>query len=83
MTDTPEIVPNGVPVILHEGKYRLYQKPDGGLHLVYLPDGVEIEQHMEIPGGMLRLSRLASEGNLTLPQFMKEATKLMAEMRGQ
>jgi hypothetical protein len=76
-----EIARQNIPHILHEGRYRLYGNPDGGLHLVYLPDGQEIEQHMNIPGGMIRLSQLASTGNLTLPQFMREASKLMAEMR--
>lgn len=64
------------PQILHEGRYRLYEKPDGGIHLVYLPDGQEDEQHMEIPGAMLRLARMASEGNMSFPQFVKEASKL-------
>lgn len=64
------------PRILHEGRYRLYEKPDGGIHLVYLPDGQEVEQHMEIPGAMLRLAKMASEGNLSFPQFIKEAAKM-------
>jgi hypothetical protein len=71
---------NGTPHILHEGRYRLYEKPDGGLHLVYLPDGTENEQHMEIPGGMLRLAKMASEGNLSFPQFMREAMKMRNEL---
>ena len=71
-----EEVTKVIPHILHEGRYRLYEKPDGGIHLVYLPDGQEDEQHMEIPGAMLRLARMASEGNMSFPQFVKEASKL-------
>jgi hypothetical protein len=71
---------NAMPQVLHEGRYRLYEKPDGGLHLVYLVDGQETEQHMEIPGAMLRLARMASEGNMTFPQFVKEAARLRREL---
>jgi hypothetical protein len=68
------------PQIMHEGRYRLYQNPDGGMHLVYLPDGQDEEQHMNFPGSMLRLARMASEGNMTFPQFIKEAARLRREL---
>lgn len=78
MSELEQTPTNGVagPHILHEGRYRLYEKPDGGIHLVYLVDGQEDEQHMEIPGAMLRLARMASEGNMSFPQFVKEAAKM-------
>lgn len=77
MTEVAETeTPNGVPQILHEGRYRLYGKPDGGIHLVYKRDDKEEEDHFEIPGQMLRLAQLAGSGEMTFPQFMKEAVKL-------
>lgn len=71
---------NAMPQIMHEGRYRLYGKPDGGLHLVYLVDGQEDEQHMEIPGKMVRLAAMASEGKLSLPQMVKEMMTLRNEL---
>jgi hypothetical protein len=73
-------IANGIPVIVHEGRYRIYQKPDGGMHLVYKRDDKETEEHMEIPGAMLRLAKAASEQNLSFPQFVREAMKLRHEL---
>ena len=73
MTEVAEIAQ---PQVLHEGRYRLYEKPDGGIHLVYKRDDKDEEDHMEIPGAMLRLAKMASEGNMSFPQFMKEAVRL-------
>jgi hypothetical protein len=67
------------PRILHEGRYRLYEKPDGGLRIQYKRDGSDQEDFMEIPGGMIRLAKMAGEGNLSFPQFLREAAKLRNE----
>lgn len=75
-----DLLPN-VPQVVHEGKYRLYQKPDGGYHLVYKRDDKDTEDHMDLPGGMVALSQKMSEGNMSFPQFMKEAIALMSELR--
>lgn len=64
------------PTVVHEGRYRLYEKPDGGMHLVYKRDDRETEEHMELPGQMIRLAKMASEGNMSFPQFMREAVKM-------
>ena len=60
------------PKILHEGRYRLYQKPTGDLHLVYKPDDQETEQHMEIPGKLLGLAQRAAQGQLSPMDIIKE-----------
>lgn len=76
-----ETAVNGGPAILHEGRYRLYKKPDGGIHLVYKRDDADHEDHLEIPGGMLRLAEMAGKGDVSFPQFLREATKLRQELK--
>jgi hypothetical protein len=68
------------PVIVHQGRYRLYSKPDGGLHLVYQRDDKDEPDHMELPGALLRLAQMAGEGRLSLPEMMKEVMKLRGTM---
>jgi len=64
------------PKVLHEGRYRLYEKPGGDLHLVYKRDDQETEQHMEIPGKLLGLAQRAAEGKLSPMDVVKELMSL-------
>jgi len=66
-----------IPVILHEGRYRLYEKSDGTIRIQYKRDGSETEDFMEIPGGFLMLAKAASEGKLSPTQMIGEVMKLM------
>lgn len=75
------IVPNGAPVIVHEGMYRLYLKPDGNYHLVYKRNDKDTEDHQELPGALLNLARRAGEENMSFPQFMMEAMRAMKQMQ--
>lgn len=68
------------PVIIHQGRYRLYGKPDGGLHLVYQRDDSDSPDHMELPGAFLRLAQMAGEGKLSLPDLLRELMRLQREM---
>jgi hypothetical protein len=79
MTVEPEITAVVGPRILHEGRYRLYEKPDGGLRIQYKRDDSDTEDFIELPGAMVRLAKMASEGNMSFPQFIKEAAKLRNE----
>jgi hypothetical protein len=74
-----ELVPASpvTPVILHEGRYRLYEKADGTLHLVYRPDGKEQDEHLEVPGALIKLAKDAAEGNINPMDMMKMAGKMM------
>lgn len=65
------------PRIMHEGKYRLYEKSDGTLHLVYRPNGAENEEHMEIPGQLIALAKSAESGNMSPIEMMKMAASMM------
>jgi hypothetical protein len=66
-----------IPVILHQGRYRLYEKPDGTLRIQYQIDGKDTEDFMEIPGAMIKLAKAASEGKLNPMQMMKSAMEYM------
>ena len=67
---------NGQPVIVHQGRYRLYEKPDGGLHIVYQRDDTETPDHLELPGAMVNLARMAGEGKLSPGEMLREVMKL-------
>jgi hypothetical protein len=65
------------PRVMHEGKYRLYEKSDGTLHLVYKPNGAENEEHMEIPGALIALAKQAENGSMSPIDMMKMAAQVM------
>lgn len=60
-----------VPVVLHQGRYRLYEKPDGTLRIQYRRDDKDVDDVIEIPGAMLRMAKMLSEGNLNPLQAIK------------
>jgi hypothetical protein len=65
-----------IPVVLHQGRYRLYKKPDGGLRLQYRRDDKDEDDFFELPGMMVRLLDRAQAGNMSPMEFMREAMKL-------
>jgi hypothetical protein len=67
---------NGQPAIVHQGRYRLYEKPDGGLHIVYQRDDKDEPDHLELPGAMVNLARMAGEGKMSPGEMLREAMKL-------
>jgi hypothetical protein len=73
---TVETTESTEPRVLHQGRYRLWEKPDGGLHLVYQRDDKDEPDHMDIPGAFLKLAKLAGEGKMTPMEMMREAMKL-------
>jgi hypothetical protein len=65
------------PKLLHRGNYALWENPDGGLHLVYRPDGAEEDMHMPIPAPLIALSRRAAEGKISPIEMIKSMGSLM------
>lgn len=65
------------PEIVHEGRYRLYKKPDGTLRIQYKRDDKDTEDFFELPGPMVALAAAASEGKLSPIQMMAEVSKMM------
>jgi hypothetical protein len=81
MSESTEIlVSSDTPIIVHQGRYRLYEKTDGGLHLVYQRDDKDSPDHMELPGALLALAKAAGEGKLTLPEMLREVMKMRGTM---
>jgi hypothetical protein len=64
------------PVVIHEGRYRLYGKPDGGLHIVYQRDDSDTPDHMEFPGAIVAMAKAASEGKLSPTDMLREMMKM-------
>lgn len=69
------------PIILHEGRYRLYEKPDGTLRVQYLKDGSEVEEFAEIPAVVIHLAKAMQDGSMSPVQMMAEASKLMMSIK--
>lgn len=76
MTEPNVEVMSNEPTILHEGRYRLYSNPDGGMHIVYKRDGAETEDHFEMPGAIVVLGRQMAEGKLDPMSAMKSIMSL-------
>lgn len=53
------------PAPFLKGKFAIYETKDGGYHLVYRPDNVEEDQHVEIPGMYVKLMN-SKMGNMGL-----------------
>lgn len=64
------------PVVVHQGRYRLYRKPDGGMHLVYQRDDKGEPDHFELPGALLNLAQMAGEGKMSMPEMLRELMKM-------
>jgi hypothetical protein len=69
------------PVVLHEGRYRLYQTPDGGMRIQYRRDDKTEDDFVQIPGPIVALSKAAAEGKLSPMELMKRTMSIMNQMR--
>lgn len=78
-----EITPNleSIPVVVGQGRYRLYRKPDGTMRVQFRDDSADEDAFFEFPGALLVLAKNAAEGNMNPLVMMKEAAKLMGGMR--
>lgn len=77
-----EIVPN-VPVVVHEGRYRLYSNPDGGMRIQYRRDDKDEDDFVQMPGPIVALAKAAAEGELSPIELVRRMMSIMAEMRKQ
>jgi hypothetical protein len=74
-------ITTSVPVVVHEGRYRLYRKPDGGMRVQYKRDDREEEDFFEMPGEAMQLAEGMATGKLSAVQFVSAAVKMMGKMR--
>jgi hypothetical protein len=73
-----EVPAINVPVVIHEGRYRLYRKPDGGLRLQYKRDDKDTEDFFELPAQLVKLLDRMQEGEgMTPAEFLREGFKIM------
>lgn len=79
--EAEDVTPSNAPVIVHEGRYRLYRKPDGTLRVQYRRTDKTEDDFFEIPGFMLKLAQNAADGKMNPMQMMQQAMKLMGGRR--
>ena len=70
LTDIPG-EPSPVPVVIHKGVYTLWGLPDGGIRVQYKREDKTGEDHMELPGMVVRMAKAMSEGKLSPLQAIK------------
>lgn len=56
---------------LMNGKFSLYETPDGGYHIAYVVEGDEETRHIGIPPMIVRMAKQGMEGNLSPMQMLK------------
>ena len=61
-----------VPEPAIKGRFNLWEMPDGGFHIAYIPDGDTDAKHLEIPGIVIRMARMSAEGKLNPMKALKE-----------
>jgi hypothetical protein len=69
------------PKIVHQGRYRLYENPDGGLRIQYRRDDKDDDDFVQLPGPIVALGKAAAEGNMSPLEMMQRMMKIMREMR--
>ncbi len=72
---------NNTPRVIHEGCYRLYEKPDGSMRVQYKRSDRNEEDFLEIPAAFTRLARMGANGDLSMMDIMKEMMTMMRTMR--
>ncbi len=53
-----------------KGKFALFDTPDGGIHVAYRPDGADADEHIEVPGHVMKIAKMFGEGKITNPMEM-------------
>jgi hypothetical protein len=54
------------------GRFTLYETPDGGYHIAYVADGQDDTRHLEIPAFLVRMAKAGAEGRLNPAAAFKE-----------
>lgn len=68
-----------MPRILHEGRYRLYENPDGGMRIQYRRDDKDEDDFVQLPGPIIALGKAAAEGKMSPIELMRRMMALMKE----
>jgi len=68
-----------MPDALMNGRFSLYETPEGGFHVAYIADGTEETRHLEIPAMVVKMARLGAEGKLTPMSAMQGLRDMMTD----
>ena len=68
------------PRVIHQGKYRLYEKVNGDMRVQYMRDDKEEEDFFEIPAAFIKLEEKARMGKLSPMDMMREMMSMMRSM---
>lgn len=79
MTEAP--VTTNEPKIVHQGRYRLYEKPDGALRIQYRRDDKDEDDFFEVPGEFIQLGQAMESGKMSPMQFIQAGMRLVSKMR--
>jgi hypothetical protein len=61
-----------IPDPILKGRFNLWETPDGGFHIAYVPDGDKTTHHFDIPGMVVRMAKMSAEGKLNPLKALKE-----------
>lgn len=64
-------MPDDTPEPLIKGRFSLFETPEGGYHIAYIPDGMPETMHLEIPGMIVRMAKAGAEGKLSPLRMMQ------------
>lgn len=62
------------PVPFLMGRFSLFETPGGGMHLTWRPDGEEEDQHIDVPGWILKVARQQKEGSGSFMGMLRSMT---------
>ena len=60
---------------LMNGRFSVYEAPDGGIKVAYRPDGETDSKLLEIPAMVINMARMGAAGKLNPFTAMKEMMK--------
>lgn len=61
-----------MPNPVMNGRFALYETPDGGYHIAYQPDGDTEARHLEIPAIVIKMAKASAAGKLNPMTAMRE-----------
>jgi hypothetical protein len=70
-----------------QGRFNLYDTPDGGLHISYQEDPTEVDengtsvpkdvQHIDVPGQLLAMAKMLENGSMNPMQAFSKMSKML------
>jgi len=61
-----------MPDPLINGRFSLYETPEGGYHIAWTADGDTTTNHLEVPAFLVRMAKAGAEGKLNPVTALKQ-----------